>query len=53
MERNEYFCVPNPELHMVEWFRKVRALGAKLPALHPSSAAYLLCDQEQVNYVPQ
>lgn len=52
MERNEYFCAPNPELHMVEGFR-VRALGTKLPALHPNSAAYLLCDQEQVNYVPQ
>ena len=27
--------------------------GAKLPAWNPSSAAYLPCDQGQVNYVPE
>lgn len=40
-----------PGVPMVERFRAC-ALGAKLPALHPGSAAYLLCVQEQVNYVP-
>lgn len=41
------------QLHVVEWVRAWTLESNYLPGTLPSCVAYLLCNQGQVNYMPQ
>ena len=51
-ERSNVFVLLT-QLHVVEWLRAWTLESNHLPGTLASSAAYSLCTQGQVNYVPQ